>query len=61
MVAIQLKGGLGNQLFQYAGAKSLSLYHEVPLKLEVSSFYFKERPDLELPRDFELYHFKGSY
>lgn len=59
MIIVKLTGGLGNQLFQYAAAKSLSLHHDVPLLLEVSSFYRDELPDLEVPRDFELYQFKG--
>lgn len=49
MIIVQLTGGLGNQLFQYAAAKSLSLHHDVPLLLEVSSFYREELPDLEVP------------
>ncbi len=59
MIAIQLTGGLGNQLFQYAAAKALSLYHKSELLLEVSSFYREELPDLEVPRNFELYNFTG--
>jgi hypothetical protein len=59
MIIVQLTGGLGNQLFQYAAAKSLSLHHDIPLLLEVSSFYREELPDLEVPRDFELYQFRG--
>jgi hypothetical protein len=59
MVIAQITGGLGNQLFQYAAAKSLSLHHNVPLSLEVSSFYRKELPELEVPRDFELFNFTG--
>ena len=59
MVIAQIRGGLGNQLFQYAAAKSLSLHHNVPLLLEVSSFHREELPDLEVPRNFELLHFNG--
>lgn len=59
MIVVQLIGGLGNQLFQYAAAKSLSLYHETELQLDVSSFLRTELPDLEVPRDFEMYNFKG--
>src|SRR5258705_1326445 len=59
MVIAQITGGLGNQLFQYAAAKALSLHHKVPLLLEISSFYRKELPELEVPRDFELIHFDG--
>jgi hypothetical protein len=59
MVIAQITGGLGNQLFQYAAAKALSLHHQVPLLLEVSSFYRKELPELEVPRDLELFNFTG--
>jgi hypothetical protein len=59
MVIVQLTGGLGNQLFQYAAARSLSLHHNVPLLLDSSSFYRKEIAELEVPRDFELYQFEG--
>lgn len=59
MVIAQITGGLGNQLFQYAAAKALSLHHNVPLFLEVSSFYREKLPELEVPRNLELFHFKG--
>ncbi|WP_353176107.1 alpha-1,2-fucosyltransferase [Salinisphaera sp. T5B8] len=35
-ITVRMKGGLGNQLFQYATARALSLHHGVPLKLDVS-------------------------
>ena len=38
MIIIRLIGGLGNQLFQYALARRLSLLHDVPLKLDISQF-----------------------
>jgi hypothetical protein len=38
MIIVQIKGGLGNQLFQYSSAKALSLYKQVPLKLDLSYF-----------------------
>ena len=59
MVIAQITGGLGNQLFQYAAAKALSMHHRVPLLLEISSFYRTELPELEVPRDFELFNFTG--
>lgn len=59
MVVVQLTGGLGNQLFQYAAAKSLALHHKTSLQLDVNSFLRTELPDLEVPRDFEMYNFKG--
>jgi len=38
MIVLKLKGGLGNQLFQYAAAKQISLHYNVPLKLDLSFF-----------------------
>lgn len=37
MIVVQLLGGLGNQLFQYAIGRRLSLERNVPLKLDVSA------------------------
>jgi hypothetical protein len=59
MIIVQLTGGLGNQMFQYAAAKALSIKKNTELLLDVSSFLRTELPDLEVPRDFELIHFKG--
>lgn len=59
MVVVQLTGGLGNQLFQYATAKALSIHHNTELLLDVSAYHRKELPDLEVPRNFELYNFAG--
>ncbi len=36
VIIVQLKGGLGNQLFQYAAGRRLSLTVGVPLKLGVA-------------------------
>jgi len=38
MIVIRLKGGLGNQLFQYALGRSLSLAKNTALQLDTSSF-----------------------
>ncbi len=39
MVIVQLMGGLGNQLFQYAAGKLLADYHKVELRYIFSEFY----------------------
>lgn len=37
-VIVQLKGGLGNQMFQYAAGRSLAIRLNLPLKLDISAF-----------------------
>lgn len=39
MIIVKLKGGLGNQLFQYAMARRLAYVNNVPLKLDIVSGY----------------------
>ena len=55
MIITQLKGGLGNQLFQYAAGLSLANYHNVPLKVDVGLL---KNPDelIGTLRNFELQH-----
>ncbi len=36
MIIVQLKGGFGNQLFQYAAALNLGKYHNVSVKVDIS-------------------------
>lgn len=38
MIIVNIMGGLGNQMFQYATAKRLSVTHNVPLKIDASNF-----------------------
>src|ERR1043166_3897025 len=38
MIISQIIGGLGNQMFQYAFGRSLSLKHSIPLKLDTTGF-----------------------
>ena len=38
MIIIRIKGGLGNQLFQYAVGRAVALHHKVPLKLDLTIF-----------------------
>lgn len=51
MIIVNIIGGLGNQMFQYAAARALSLRSKLPLKLQISEFQ-----DYDL-RDFELHVF----
>lgn len=38
MVIVRISHGLGNQMFQYAAGRALSLANQVPLKLDLSHF-----------------------
>ncbi len=38
MVIVKIKGGLGNQLFQYALGRAVALHHKLPLKLDLTIF-----------------------
>lgn len=51
MIILRLRGGLGNQLFQYAAGKALAQFHNTPLKLDLY-FYSTHRN-----RKFELENF----
>lgn len=45
MIITKLKGGLGNQMFQYAAGLALAEHHRTIFKLDVS--WFQERPGYE--------------
>lgn len=53
MVIVQLKGGLGNQMFQYAAARRLAAEHGIELKLDLS--FLEAETVQHTKRDFELY------
>ena len=55
MIILVLKGGLGNQLFQYATGRALSLKNGEELKFDASG-YEKIR-SLDTPREYLLSHF----
>ena len=38
MIITKIKGGLGNQLFQYAVGRAVALHHKAPLKLDLTVF-----------------------
>jgi hypothetical protein len=38
MIVGIVKGGLGNQLFQYAATRTLAKYHQVPFQLNIAAF-----------------------
>lgn len=51
MIILRLRGGLGNQLFQYAAAKALAQHHNTCLKLDL--YFYK----VHSTRKFELLNF----
>lgn len=51
MVISKIKEGLGNQLFQYAAARSLSLRHHAPVLMDISHYF------ASAVRKFELAYF----
>jgi hypothetical protein len=51
MIVVQLLGGLGNQMFQYAAGRRLALEKSVPLKLDIQSF------ETYTLRSYRLFHF----
>lgn len=50
MIVIRLNGGLGNQMFQYATARALSLSRNVDLILDLSEFNKYKLRDFELDK-----------
>ena len=55
MIILRLRGGLGNQLFQYAAGKALASKHNTSLKLDLYSHSIHQY------RKFELDNFKVQY
>ncbi len=55
MVIQRLRGGVGNQLFQYAAGKALTLHHRVPFKID--PYYYTHHPYRTLVLD----KFKTDY
>lgn len=52
MIEINLKGGLGNQMFQYATARNLSIKYKTDLVLNTE--YFLNIPKGDVPRKYQL-------
>jgi hypothetical protein len=54
MIVVKLQGGLGNQMFQYAFARSLSFKKNTPFYLDTSFFENQQETTNFTPRSFEL-------
>ncbi len=59
MIIVKLRGGLSNQMFQYAAGRRLSHIHNTELKLD-TEWYRTPQPDAT-PRKFELDNFNVKY
>lgn len=59
MTIVKLKGGLGNQMFQYATGLAVALHNEDLLFLDTS--YLNNQPTKDTPRSFELSSFNISF
>lgn len=57
MILVELNGGIGNQMFQYAAAKSLALHKKTILKLDVTPASHKSMPQELKARPFDLHYF----
>ena len=55
MILTKLKGGLGNQMFQYACGRALSIRNDDVLKLDISGYAAQNPKDT--PRAYSLSHF----
>jgi hypothetical protein len=57
MIVVRCKGGLGNQLFQYAAARALAARHRVPLKID-ARWYAAPENQVKVERTFDLAHLR---
>lgn len=54
MIIVPLKGGLGNQMFQYAAGRRLAEKHDTTLKLDLSFYTKHQAADAPALREYEL-------
>ena len=53
MIIVQLKGGLGNQLFQYAAGLHLGVHHKVETKVDTTLLNIPDQ-EINTIRNFDL-------
>ena len=53
MITVRLKGGMGNQMFQYAFAKRIAHFHNTQFKLDLSTLLDRNKGDF-VYRDYDL-------
>ena len=61
MIVVKLIGGLGNQMFQYAFAKNLSIKNNTSLKIDLSFLLDRSPRENFIFRDFDLDIFESNY
>jgi hypothetical protein len=54
MITVRLKGGLGNQLFQYATARALAVKHSTSVAFDLNSLLKREADAWHTSREYEL-------
>ena len=52
MIILKIQGGLGNQMFQYAAGRNLSISLGTEIKLDITSY------NNDVKREYELKHFR---
>lgn len=60
MIVVKLKGGLGNQMFQYAAGLAVSLSQGEDLKLDISGYNDPRYIHANTPRVYRMYAFNLS-
>jgi hypothetical protein len=58
MIIVKLKGGMGNQMFQYALGRAMSLRYNVNLKLDTSFFYLDFKNTTKRIYSLDLFNIK---
>ena len=56
MILVKLRGGLGNQMFQYAAARRLAEVHDTTVRIDTS--WYDRVPAGTTPRSYELHDFR---